>query len=193
MKKNKSNFKFLYKNKFLSLCKTNHNFIFAQRRNINSTASLCYKKINKTYYFLIHYQPLPVSSTISNKKWDDLFPCPITGSMEINQKPLDNAIQEIYEEANIVVKKNNLVASNFAISTTQMNEIVFNFVFDVTNCQYIDKKIGDGSIFEKCSKNKWLSINQLKKIISNQTHHYFLSSLLNCLYLFELKNGKIKK
>lgn len=193
MAKNKLNFKFLYKNKFLSLCRTKHNFIFAQRRNINSTASLCYKKVNKSYYFLIRYQPLPVSLTISNMKWNDLFPCPITGSIETKQKPLDNAIQEIYEEANIIVNKNNLVASNFAISTTQMNETVFNFVFDVTRCQIVNKKTGDGSIFEKYSQNKWLSTTQLKKIIANKSQHYFLSSLLNCLYLFEQKNVPIKK
>lgn len=193
MKKNKPSYKFLYRNKFLSLCQTNHNFIFAQRRNINSTASLCYKNVNNSYYFLLRYQPLPVSLTIPNKKWNDLFPCPITGSLEKQQKPLDNAIQEIFEEANIVVNKNNLVAHNFTISTTQMNEMVFNFVFDVTDCQIINKISGDGSIFEKCSRNKWVTIKQLKKIISNRSKYYFLSSLLNCFYLFELKNGKIEK
>lgn len=188
----KERFKYLYKTKYLSLCETNHKFIFAQRRNINSTASLCFKKVQNTFLFLIRYQPLPLVNTIYRQKWNDRFACPITGSLEIKQSPIENAINEIYEEANIIVNKSNLIDSCFNVATTQMNEIVYCFLFNVTNCKIVNKKMGDGTIFEKNSKNKWLTLSQLQKIIKNNHKAIYLSSLLSCLNLFQINYGKIK-
>lgn len=51
--------KVLYKNYHLSLYKTERGFIYAERRNINSTASLLFKKVKNDYKFLLRYQPLP--------------------------------------------------------------------------------------------------------------------------------------
>lgn len=184
--------KLLYKSKYLSLFKTKQGFIYAQRRGINSTATLCFKKKNNEYVFLVRYQPLPVVNTIKHARWDDLYACPITGSIEHNQAPLNNAISEVYEEANIKVDKKNLIASSCNISSTQMNETVFNFLFDVTNCKVVNKKQGDGSIFENVSQNKWLKYKQIKNIFSNAKGQIYLSSLLACLDLFETYYGKIK-
>ncbi len=184
--------KLLYKTKYLSLYKTKQGFIYAQRRGQNSTAILCFKKVKNDYLFLIRYQPLPVVNTVPHLKWDDLYACPITGSIEDNQSPLDNALTEIYEEANIKATKKNLVAGSYCVSSTQMNETVFNFLFDVTKCPVTKKKQGDGSIFENVSVNKWLTYKEVKKILLNDNHQIFLSSLLTCLNLFETYYGKIK-
>lgn len=184
--------KLLYKNKYLSLYKTKQGFIYAQRRGVNSTAILCFKKVKGEYKFLIRYQPLPVVNTVKHLKWDDVYACPITGSIEENQTPIENAINEVYEEANIRISKKNLIAGSYCVSSTQMNETVFNFLFDVTNCKTVNKKQGDGSIFENVSLNKWLTYKQLKQIVLNKNGQIYLSSLLTCLDLFETYYGKIK-
>lgn len=184
--------KLLYKTKHLSLFKTKQGFIYAQRRGINSTAILCFKRLKNDIKFLIRYQPLPVVNTVKHLKWDDVYACPITGSIEENQSPLDNAIVEVYEEANIKITKKNLFAGSYCVSSTQMNETVFNFVFDVTGCEVVNKKQGDGSIFEEVSLNKWMSYKQLKKILLNDKGQIYLSSLQTCLDLFETYYGKIK-
>lgn len=184
--------KLLHKTKYLSLYKTKQGFIYAQRRGVNSTAILCFKKVKNNYLFLIRYQPLPVVNSVKHLKWNDLYACPITGSIEENQSPLDNAINEVYEEANIKITKKNLVAGSYCVSSTQMNETVFNFLFDVTSCKVIKKKQGDGTIFENISLNKWLTYKEVKKILLNHNHQIYLSSLLTCVDLFETYYGKIK-
>ncbi|MCQ3907639.1 MAG: hypothetical protein MJ219_02630 [Mycoplasmoidaceae bacterium] len=60
--------KLLHKTKYLSLYETKQGFIYAQRRGINSTAILCFKKEKGNYYFLIRYQPLPVVNTVKHLK-----------------------------------------------------------------------------------------------------------------------------
>lgn len=184
--------KLLHKTKYLSLFKTKQGFIYAQRRGVNSTAILCFKKVKNDFMFLIRYQPLPVVNTVKHLKWDDLYACPITGSIEENQSPLDNAINEVYEEANIRISKKNLVAGSYCVSSTQMNETVFNFLFDVTNCKSVKKKTGDGSVFENVSTNRWLIYKQVKMILLNHKDQIYLSSLSTCLDLFETYYGKIK-
>ncbi|OAV63235.1 hypothetical protein Barb4_05454 [Bacteroidales bacterium Barb4] len=52
--------KTLYKNKWVSLKLTPRGFVYGERRNTNSTAALCYKKIKNEYHFLLRYQPLPM-------------------------------------------------------------------------------------------------------------------------------------
>jgi len=171
--------------KYLSLYKTKQGFIYAQRRNVNSVAVLCFKKEKGKTLFLLRYQPLPMVNTYHFVKWDTLYACPITGSMEKNKTPLEVAINEIYEEANIIVSKKNLVKSSFNVATTQMNETVFNYLFDVTNCKLVNKKQGDGSIFENVSKNKWVEEKELLKILNNKDGKLFLCSLISCYHLYK--------
>lgn len=178
--------------KYLSLFKTKQGFIYAQRRNINSVAVLCYKKVKNNYFFLIRYQPLPVVNTIKHFKWNDCFACPITGSFEKNKTPLAIALNEIYEEANLKASKKHLVSKCKYVATTQMNETVFCFLFNVTSLKPINKKQGDGSIFENVSYNKWLTYKQVKNILKSNNDKLYLSSLPICLKLFEEKHGKIK-
>lgn len=178
--------------KYLSLYKTKQGFIYAQRRNINSTASLCFKKEKGKYFFLIRYQPLPIVNTIKHFKWNDCFTCPITGSLEKNQSPIANAIAEVYEEANLKITSENIKSSCKFVPTTQMNETVFCFLIDATKAKLINKKQGDGSIFEKVSYNRWISYQQLTKILKSNNKDLYLSSLAICFNLFKELHGKIK-
>jgi len=176
--------KALKKTKYLSLYKTEQGFIYSERRNVNSVAVLCYKRVKGKVMFLIRMQPLPQVNTYKFSKWDTLYPCPITGSMEKNKTPLEVAINEIYEEANLIASKKNLKASSLNVATTQMNETVFNYLFDVTNCKKVNKKQGDGSIFESVSKNVWVDEKQLVQILKNKDKKLFLSSLAACYFLY---------
>lgn len=175
--------KILYKTQYLTLKQTKQGFIYAERRNIDSTASLCFRKTDGKYEFLIRYQPLPIVNDNKKHKWSDLFACPITGSMEENETQLDNAIREIYEEANYKVDKFNLISFNKTVATTQSNETVYNFVFDLSSIEKTNKLEGDGSIFENISKNKWISQKSLESVLFDNKK-MFLSSLMNCYFLF---------
>ncbi len=174
--------KVLYKNYYLSLYKTDRGFIYAQRRNINSTAALLYKKDKTGYKFLLRYQPLPELKT-NNKKssWNQLFPCCITGSLEPKETPIANCIKEVLEETGYRISKNNIKGLCLAVASTQSNECVYNFIIDISNIKRAHNGFGDGSIFEEVSKNVWVSHRKLKNILKNEL---YLSSLASAYLLF---------
>lgn len=173
--------KLIVKTKHLDMYKTEKGFYYCQRRSLNSVAVLCYKKVLDEYLFLIRYQPMP--QVEEKQKWTDLYPCPITGSIEKNETPLDCAIRETLEESGYLIEAKDLIQINPSIATTQMNEKVFCFLANVSNLKESKPK-NDGTIFEAISKNVWITKNELEKIIYNDL---FLSSLLICFYFFEKK------
>lgn len=177
--------KLLFKNKWINVYETKQGFIYAQRQSINSTATLLFKKVNNNPQFLLRYQPLP--SLVVNKKTTkchSLFPCCVTGGIEPNETPIINAIKEVYEETNYIINSKNFIAKNVLVASTQMNELVYVFVVDITNCKQVKKTPGDGSIFETLSKNRWVSETKLKKILTG-TNNVFLSSLASAYILFK--------
>jgi hypothetical protein len=74
--------------------------------------------------------------------------------MEKNEIPIDNVIKEVLEETNYIVSKKDIKDFNIVVSSTQMNECVYNFIIDITNAKRLNKKEGDGTFFENISKNK---------------------------------------
>ncbi|MCF0126457.1 MAG: DNA mismatch repair protein MutT [Clostridia bacterium] len=147
------NSKLLYKTPYLELRVSTRKFYFAQRKGINSTATLCFHKTKNGYEFLMRYQPLPVLKL--NYKLDKvLYPCPITGSIEKKETPQLNAIKEVLEESGYKITKKNIISCVLATASTQMNEVVFHFLVDLTKCKKITDKLGDGSYFEDISENK---------------------------------------
>lgn len=175
--------KILYKNYHLSLYETERGFIYAQRRNINSTASLLYKKVKNDYQFLLRYQPLP-ELRINKKKsgWKTLFPCCVTGSLEIGETPITNCIKEVFEETGYKITKSNIKGSVIAVASTQSNECVYNFIVDITKAKQTSNKLGDGSIFESVSKNVWVSHKRLREILLK--NEIYLSSTASAYLLF---------
>lgn len=170
--------KLLIKTKHLDMYQTKQGFVYCQRRTINSIAALCFKKEDNQYYFLIRYQPLP---EIKEKvDWKQPYACPITGSIEENESELESAIREVYEEGGIKVSNQNMVANSVAIATTQMNEKVFHYLFDVTNLQQVTPT-NDGTIFESVSFNKWVTLKELESILEKD---FCLSSLHICFSMF---------
>ncbi|MBU4691190.1 NUDIX domain-containing protein [Mycoplasma zalophi] len=157
--------KLLYFTPWLSLYQTDKGFIYSERKNIDSVAVLCYRITNNQREFLVHFQPLPEIK--EKQKWDDCFPSPITGGLEQNETYLQTAIRETFEEAGIKVTEKNLVKSFRMLATTQSNEIVCGFIFDVTNLKQVEPST-DGSVFEKVSYNKWYSEKEFKEIVKNE-------------------------
>jgi 8-oxo-dGTP pyrophosphatase MutT (NUDIX family) len=82
-----------------------------------------------------------------------LYPCCVTGSIEPNETPQSNVIKEIYEEFNLQIKLKDIKTYNINVSSTQMNECVYTFVIDVTHAKMVNKRLGDGSVFENISQN----------------------------------------
>jgi hypothetical protein len=139
----------------VSLKQTERGFVYGERRNVNSTATLLYVKYKRDYKFLLRYQPLPELKIeeMSKLTWTTLYPCCVTGSLEPNETPIENVIKEVLEETNYQIDKTNIKASNISVASTQMNECVYTFIADITKAKHIDKKQGDGSIFESISQN----------------------------------------
>jgi Fe-S cluster biosynthesis and repair protein YggX len=59
-------------------------------------------------------------------------------------------------------------------------------VMDITNAKKANKPLGDNSIFENISQNKWVSYQKLKNILLDKNELY-LSSLASAFLLFEAK------
>ena len=180
--------KILYKAPWLELHVSSRKFYFAQRKGINSTAVLCFRKTKHGFEFLMRYQPLPVIELKNYKLNKALYPCPITGSLEKNETPDQNVVKEILEESGYKITKKNLVDCVLATASTQMNEVVFHYLADLTGVKQATNKLGDGSYFENISENKWISQKQLEDILYRNKELY-LSSLSVCYGLF-LKQHK---
>ena len=69
------------------------------------------------------------------------------------------------------------------IPTTQMNEIVTLYIFDVTNKEITTPKT-DGSYYELISENKWYKEDEFSEIIFNQKE-LALSCLVISYTLFQ--------
>lgn len=179
--------KLLHETYYLAMLQSEKKFYYAQRRNIDSVAMLCYRtNQNNQIEFLVLYQPLP--ETPYKQRWDEPYACPITGSLELNETILETTIRELEEEGGIKVTLDNLKGYNSCVASTQMNETVHCFLFDVTG---LDQKpaAGDGSIFEQVSYYQWKSEKELIDILSNNDNGVFLSTLASCYFLYlKVKN-----
>lgn len=173
------NKKILYHSKWMKLYKNEKGYIFAERRNKDSVAILCFKKVNNEYYFLIRFQPL-----IDIKEDDNiLFPCLVTGSLENGEDLISTCRRELYEEVGIPISNDLKPLLHYKyVSTTQMNEVVNIFIFDVTDWKFENPKT-DGSFYESISFNKWVNNEELKNIIFSN-NELNLSSLPISYLLF---------
>ncbi len=172
----------LYDAHWLAIYENDRNFVYAERKNKDSVACLCYRlNKNNEYEFLIHYQPLIGIDSNNDEK---CYPCLVTGSIEDNEELLLTAQRELEEEVGIVNPYDLVPKLKFDfIPSTQVNETVSIFIFDITG-----KEIGipetDGSYYEQISYNKWNSKEEFSKIIFDQSLHA-LACLPLSLLLFE--------
>lgn len=180
--------KLLHHTPYVDLYQSEKGFFYCQRKNVNSIAALCFRyNHDASVDFLVHYQQMP---QIAEKIYStDFYPCPITGGFDGNELPIECAVREVYEEGGLKINETNFVAMTKTVVSTQMNEQVFHFLFDVTGIVE-EKPKTDGSYFEQFAENKWTSVKEIKNIIFNESN-VKLSSLHVC-YLLWLKYNENK-
>jgi 8-oxo-dGTP diphosphatase len=142
--------KTIFETKWIKLKETERGFQFLERRGVDSIAILLVR-LNEGGFIeaLIRKQPLWVNGTD-----DDLFACPITGSIEEEETARESAIREAFEEAGYVVDNSEVLDLGSYISATMMNETVHMFVADVTGKENVPPT-GDGGYHESISHNDW--------------------------------------
>jgi hypothetical protein len=148
--------KILFKTKWLTIKETKAGFQFSERKGVNSVAVFLCRRKSYKWQVLIRMQPLCIDTT--NTK---IFPCPITGTVDNEGEILLPALNEIEEEGGYKVDKNKVKYLGEYIVGTQTNEICYMYFVDVSGMK-VNKPKGDGSIFEKISKNVWKDIDYLK-------------------------------
>lgn len=81
---------------WLEVIETPNKFYYARRKGRDSIAVFLVD--NKEQKVLVRFQPLPRHNAGIDDK-QVLFPCPITGSIDVGETPLQAVIREIKEES----------------------------------------------------------------------------------------------
>lgn len=158
-------------------CSEPNPFYFARRKGKNSIGVLIYDR--NTKHFLIRFQPLVHTEDGDSK---ELFPCPITGSLEYQENPYEAAIREVEEETGYEL--DGLISLGSYIVGTQTDEIVYLYFADVTGLTP-NPALQDGTFHEEISENRWISIENLNKIILGECYSGLLISFYRSLPFIE--------
>jgi 8-oxo-dGTP diphosphatase len=129
-------------------------FYFARRKGKDSIGVLLFNSL--TGEVLIRYQPLVHLEDGDGK---GTFPCPLTGSMELDESPETCALREVYEESGYTIYKEELISLGAYIVGTQTDEIVYLYAADVLNLE-AEEPEGDGTFHEGISTNVWMSYDE---------------------------------
>jgi 8-oxo-dGTP pyrophosphatase MutT (NUDIX family) len=111
----------------------------------------------KQYEVLIRQQHLCVDNREVDGKLR-LFPCPVTGALEVRESPAAAAQREVYEETGYRVK---VVPLGQYIVGTQVNEICYLYYADVTGIRP-DAARQDGTYLESIARNEWHPLEYLE-------------------------------
>lgn len=146
----KSNHPVLFETKWVKIRQSPKGHQYLERRGRDSIAILLVRiGENGNPEALIRHQYLCVSDND-----DDVFACPITGSIEEDEDPRDTAAREAFEEAGYAVELHKTCYIGKYIASTQANETVYLYVSNVTGMEPTEPK-GDGGYHESISKNVW--------------------------------------
>lgn len=146
---------------WLRVMKTPKGFFYSERKGKNSVAVFLIRGSSKSREVLIRYQPLPVSNNPIGID-EELYACPITGSIDEGEEPYAAAVRKVMEEAGYDVSSTSEEDSYLGqyYIGTQTNEEVYLYFFDVSKITPT-KAEGDGTYFEAISKNEWEPIDNL--------------------------------
>jgi 8-oxo-dGTP diphosphatase len=140
---------------WLEVIETPNKFYYARRKGRDSVAVFLVD--NKEQKVLIRFQPLPRHNADLGKQ-QTLFPCPITGSIDVNETPLQAAIREVKEESGYENVKLKLLV-NYLVGT-QTDEMVYLYYgYGDSTLNIVGEQ--DGTYFESISKNQWLPFSVL--------------------------------
>jgi 8-oxo-dGTP pyrophosphatase MutT (NUDIX family) len=146
--------KVIFETKWIKVKETGKGFQYLERKGTDSVAVFLLRSKPNGYEVLIRMQPLCIHG-------DDyaLFPCPITGSIDENELPINTAIRETYEEAGYKLNSINYLG-NYIVGT-QTNETVHMF-YELVDGLKPEENKGDGGFHESISKNEWKDLESLK-------------------------------
>jgi 8-oxo-dGTP diphosphatase len=147
----------VYKNEWIVVKKTFHDFYYLERKGKDSIAIFLIRVNEGKYEVLVRYQPMPLDNSDDMK----LYPCPITGSIDKNEVAILCAKREVLEETGYNIEYKNIIYLGKYSVGTQTNEKVYMYCYNA-NTLTPENIRGDDSIHEKLSKNKWEDIENLK-------------------------------
>lgn len=150
--------KVLFKTNWIQVKETERKFQYLERKGKDSVAIFLLRRFLKNQIFqyevLVRYQPLPITNND-----DSLYPCPITGGLELNESILNCALREVKEESGYSLTDLKYLGSY--IVGTQTNEKVYMYYFDVT-AVIPEIPLLDDTYHESISKNVWENLHNLK-------------------------------
>ena len=157
---------------WLEVIETSNKFYYARRKGRDSIAVFLVD--NKEQRVLIRFQPLPRHNVDIDDK-QVLFPCPITGSIDVDETPFQAAIREVKEESGYEnVELIHMIDYLVGTQSDELVNIYYGFVDSTLNV------VGeqDGTYFESISKNEWLPISHLSTTNYVACRLFYLSWML---------------
>lgn len=140
---------------------TERGYHYLERKGRDSVAIFLVRQKNrnvKEYEILIRQQPLCIENSESDGELK-LYPCPITGGIDLDESPEEAANREVYEESGFSVE---VLPLGKYIVGTQTNEICYMYYADVRGLKP-DSAQQDGSYFESISRNEWHPLEYLNR------------------------------
>lgn len=145
----------IFKTNWISVKETQKGFQFLERKGVNSIAAFLIRYTTE-WEVLVRYQPLCISNND-----DSLFPCPVTGSIDLGEDVFNCTRREVEEETGYIIEPKDIIELGSYIVGTQTNEQVYLYVMDASD--YTPEAIrGDGGYHESISYNKWEPLENLK-------------------------------
>jgi 8-oxo-dGTP diphosphatase len=166
-------------------------FYFARRRGKDSIAVFLYRynrfEVNEGEYeaqaeILLRHQPLVHLEDGDSK---EVFPCPVTGSLELGEDPELCTLREIEEETGYIVLANELQKLGSYIVGTKTDEVVHFYTAEISeDCER--QKLtatGDGGFPGAISHNEWVDAEKFTKNLVKAEEPVYAGLIIGLFWL----------
>jgi 8-oxo-dGTP diphosphatase len=157
-------------------------FYFARRRGKDSIAVFLYRKTETGAEILLRHQPLV---HLDDGDSTEVFPCPVTGSLELGENPELCTLREIDEETGYLVLADKLQKLGSYIVGTQTDEVVHFYAAEISEgCER--QKLpasGDGGFHEAISHNEWVNAEGFTKTLVDSEESVYAGLIIGLFWL----------